>query len=83
MMIGEGRNSDYPVNNQLRFHPHLSLFFHHSRVVWHPLQMLHQSVFNLQSSVLFPGILLTLEQDSKILKILHLEQQLVEHPTVF
>lgn len=26
MMIGEGRNSDYPVNNQLRFHPHLSLF---------------------------------------------------------
>lgn len=26
MIIGEGRNLDYPVNNQLRFHPHLSLF---------------------------------------------------------
>lgn len=26
MIIGEGRNLDYPVNNQLYFHPHLSLF---------------------------------------------------------
>lgn len=70
-----GRNVDRWVTQQLCFY--IQIFSYYNRGVQHSatLQMLHEAVSQLPA----PFFSLTRKQDSKILELLHLRQQLIPY----